>query len=238
MGRGSSGGGGRAKIAGGGAKVEPKVKQPDITKDAYGYKVGDIDPDTGEPMDGADITALQKAWAIDPDAAAYNGGAKMSSPVLNALENYSGGESFAINESLYKGKVLTNKEADFVQRMDTALDAQPMYAGKSYRRMEFDTAEEARAYADSFVVGEGVQMKAYTSSAKDTKGYSFAKNPGPKAVKMVINSKKGRDLTGESGGVAVNPLKREIVHPRDSRFKVTRKVVRKDGTTFIYLEDA
>jgi hypothetical protein len=113
----------------------------------------------------------------------------------------------------------------------------PEYDGTTYRGLSFPFAEEANNYVSSFSVGKNVDFKAYTSTSKTTKDFSYTDFTGDRNVQIEFRSSKGRDLTGDNGGHAFNKVEQEVLFDRNTQMRVVSKTRTSAGNWKIIVTD-
>lgn len=127
-----------------------------------------------------------------------------------ALQKYIGAESYALNDKLREGTPLTEKERNWTDRIDKALDKMPVYEGTVYRSLSSGMIPDVADFLAQHTAGSYVQYRAYTSAATDMYDQTMD-------IQLVIRSKTGHDLRG------LNPNEHEILFKRDTLFEVIKK---------------
>ena len=147
-----------------------------------------------------------------------------------AVKRYVGPDSYKLNAKLRTGKPLSNQEKAFVKNLDYALDKLPKYTGEEplYRSMYSNAMENAEDFVRNTKAGAIIKQPAYISTSKDMY------DPDADIQMKILNSKSGADLTGKN---SYNNSEREVLFPRDTKFKVVKRYV-KNGKYYLDVEEA
>lgn len=147
-----------------------------------------------------------------------------------AIKRYVGPDSYKLNAKLRTGKPLSNQEKAFVKNLDYALDKLPKYTGEEplYRSMYSNAMENAEDFVRNTKAGAIIKQPAYISTSKDMY------DPDADIQMKILNSKSGADLTGKN---SYNNSEREVLFPRDTKFKVVKRYV-KNGKYYLDVEEA
>lgn len=147
-----------------------------------------------------------------------------------AVKRYVGPDSYKLNAKLRTGKPLSNQEKAFVKNLDYALDKLPKYTGEEplYRSMYSNAMENDEDFVRNTKAGAIIKQPAYISTSKDMY------DPDADIQMKILNSKSGADLTGKN---SYNNSEREVLFPRDTKFKVVKRYV-KNGKYYLDVEEA
>lgn len=147
-----------------------------------------------------------------------------------AVKRYVGPDSYKLNAKLRSGEPLSNQEKAFVENLDYALDKLPKYSGEAplYRSMYSNAMENAEDFVRNTKAGAIIKQPAYISTSKDMY------DPDADIQMKILNSKSGADLTGKN---SYNNSEREVLFPRDTKFKVVKRYV-KNGKYYLDVEEA
>ncbi len=147
-----------------------------------------------------------------------------------AVKRYVGPDSYKLNAKLRSGEPLSNQEKAFVKNLDYALDKLPKYTGEEplYRSMYSNAMENAEDFVRNTKAGAIIKQPAYISTSKDMY------DPDADIQMKILNSKSGADLTGKN---SYNNSEREVLFPRDTKFKVVKRYV-KNGKYYLDVEEA
>lgn len=152
----------------------------------------------------------------------------LSDNELWALRAFKGPRSKYYNQKLYRNIALTNKEQEYLNNIDSALQRMPINSERTYRVLGFQNKEDFDNYINDFNKGT-INFKAYSFASLDMDGWSRHSLNAPYQAKLVIDSKQGRYL-GEYF------QKDEVIFPRNSSFRVAQKELR-DNIFYSLLED-
>ena len=119
---------------------------------------------------------------------------------------------------------LTDLERKWMGDLDHALSKLPGYEGDLNRSMTFPFEEDAEKFFDSVEVNQEYFPDQYLSTTK-----AGMYNEEGQVQIFIQNAKKGKDLRG------LNDMEREVLYPRDAKFRVVNKV-ESDGKYYIFLE--
>ena len=113
---------------------------------------------------------------------------------IGHILKYKSSESYKINEKLNHSLELTKEDRNFIENLDRELESVPIYKGKVYRNITFDTqGEEAyNSFINEHRIGFPVRYNGYTSSSKILDGYPV---DGDLVVHLEIESINGRDIS-------------------------------------------
>lgn len=161
-----------------------------------------------EITDEADIDIVAKSDII-----------KLSSTEQYALNQYLSSDSYKINDKLRRLSRLSDKEQDFIQKLDAALDKMQEYAGIVYRSVSDFGIEDVDAFIGSHIAGKVKKFDSYLSTSETVYDESFP-------IQYVIQSRHGKDIR------AYNQQEQEILFKRNSKFLITEV----KGNT-IYMEE-
>ena len=154
------------------------------------------------------------------DGPAQSGIIPLKANEEQALKAYISSDSYKINAKLRMGVALTEKDCQFIESLDRALEKMPEVKGTIYRSLSKGLEiEDVDAFVAEHVVGAPKPFKAYTSASLDVYDDSME-------IQYVIVSKHGKNL------LSYNPKEKEILFKRDTIFVPTRI----DGHT-IYMEE-
>lgn len=150
----------------------------------------------------------------------------LSDEEQHALNQYISFEAYIINEKLRNGTVLNEIQQEIMKNLDSALKKMPYYNGNISRSLYFGDKSAAEDFVKKFKVGEKITFNEYISTTCSKEFY----NPEGEVQILIINSKKGRDIT------SFNRKEKEVLYERNSKFKV-RHIEEKAGTYLIRLEE-
>lgn len=142
----------------------------------------------------------------------------------SSIYSYVGGESYLINDALRRGVNLSEGQKEIVNNLDKALDKLPTYQGEVSRSVYLYSQKDIKEFLSQHSVGKEVTYNAFTSS---TAGATYNTEA---QIQLLWYSNKGKDM------IKYNPEEKEILYPRNSKFKVINKYT-EDGIIFIELEE-
>ncbi len=192
---------------------------------------GEIGPvkDASAANNGKKLLKEDDAPAIMTEEASEN---PLTYDEEGSLLAYKSGGSYTINGKLRDGDSLSAYEQKIVDDLDSALMKLPIYHGKVYRNVVFDGFGDQTAVDDllqSYVIGETVHHRAYTSASTQQDGYPVK---GQFVVHYEIESVNGRDMQGYG-----NNAESEVLIPRNTEFMVDDIRYDEGGTPTIYLTE-
>lgn len=142
-----------------------------------------------------------------------------------ALEQYLKSTSYKINSKLYENSKLSEKDKEYIRKLDEALKGMPIYKGwvnrSVYVRDSEDVAKVLSIFDNEQRIGH---WNSYISSSLGTYDTGFK-------MMMRIKSKTGRNLSSlndEGGG--------EILFTRNTDFQLI-DIENKDGIIYVKLEE-
>lgn len=133
---------------------------------------------------------------------------KLNKSEKGALIRYVSPDAYVLNDKLRNGYDLSEDDETWIKSLDKALDKLPAYEGTVSRSLEFFSNDDIRSFTASHKVGENISYNQYLST---TCGEMYNENEN---VKLIINSKTGRDMR------EYNPDENEVLFKRDALFKV------------------
>ena len=149
---------------------------------------------------------------------------KLSNVEKSSLNRYISGDSYKINEKMYKNVPLNDDDNNFIKNLDSALDKIPKYEGIVNRSVFIENQEQLNRMLNVFN-NKDMQgsWSSYISSSKEI--YDDNDN-----LRFIIKSKTGRDIS------MFNENEKEVLFKRNTRFKLI-KVYSKDKKIFAELEE-
>lgn len=141
----------------------------------------------------------------------------------NAINKYISSDFYTINEKLRNNTKLSTMETELVKNLDSALDKLPVYTGLVRRSLNLDE-DELRSFLQQHEVDKEVEYFAYTST---TSGERYNEKS---QVELYIYSQNGKNM------IKYNPDEKEVLYPRNSRFKV-KEIDTVNNTRHILLEE-
>ena len=140
-----------------------------------------------------------------------------------SINQYTGPESYRINEVLRNDLKLTEQQEKIIRNLDKALDKMTNYNGVVQRSIILDK-EQLKKFLDLHQEGAIIKYKAYTSATAGNRYNDFSN------VELLIKSTNGKDMR------KYNKEEQEILFKRNSKFKVIRKEKIND-TYYIQMEE-
>ena len=156
---------------------------------------------------------------------------KLSADEKASINYYTGDGFRDINKNLNSGNF--SRVEGLTNHIDKGLNKLPGYKGNVTRTVTFNSKKELDVFLKSHKVNSPVRYDQYLSTSNTgTYGGDIA---GPDRVKISINSKTGKDISGFSR----NKTEGEVLFGRGSQFKVNEVKVGagKYGETFITMEE-
>ena len=156
---------------------------------------------------------------------------KLSADEKASINYYTGDGFRDINKNLNSGNF--SRVEGLTNHIDKGLNKLPDYKGNVTRTVTFNSKKELDVFLKSHKVNSPVRYDQYLSTSNTgTYGGDIA---GPDRVKISINSKTGKDISGFSR----NKTEGEVLFGRGSQFKVNEVKVGagKYGETFITMEE-
>lgn len=156
----------------------------------------------------------------------------LSPEEYKSIQSYKGGTCGVINASLRENRrCKISKESIFL--LDSALEKIPPHRGVVYRGAEI-TDFKVRT---ELLRGEGniISDKGFLSTSRRHERAFNHSDPGSEHIYMVINSKSGRSV--ENLVTRFIGDEKEVIFPRNTKFRVEIIEERSDGSHVLYLNE-
>jgi hypothetical protein len=150
---------------------------------------------------------------------------KLTSTDRAAIQDYTAHHFKEINDYLRNdgsGNATTDRR---IKQLDQALDKLPDHAGATHRTMDFDSKEESEKFASQFIVGGESTDKSYQSSSGRPSLIAGS-------VNISVEGGGGKDISS----ISANPNEKEVIYPRNTKYKVVSKEKDEYGRHFIKLQ--
>ena len=145
----------------------------------------------------------------------------------SALRKYKSSDSYKVNAALRGERAWTPELESLRDNLDSAIPKLPVYTGKAFRVLEFDSfgdgAENLKKFADQFTIGKLTKQDGYLSASKTKNGNRVAKSTHKAYIILKATS------AHEMDGYGIN-TKDELIFARGTSFRVDHKMTLADGS--------
>ena len=153
----------------------------------------------------------------------------LSDKESSTLEAYVRGIAYLANKRLLEGNT-SDSDIAYIQSIIEAAKKFPVFEGRTYRNVMFDTEQGYNAFLEENAQGKVIELKGITSTSKKPNGYPLF---GKYVVHMVLDGVSGRDIA-DTYGV---PKQQEVLFLPGARYIVNSVSVANDGHPIIFVKE-